>query len=68
MSKNRENRQIAQEKFDIIKQGNSETDIQASVNDFLILAEQVDDPRTRNCPYTLREILFVAAVAYQGGK
>ena len=67
MSKNRENRQIAQERFDIIKQSNSETDIQDAANDFLIIADQVDDPRTRRCDYPLREILFLAAVAYLCG-
>ena len=67
MQKNRENRQITQEKFAIIKQNNDPSAIQEAAHHFLNTAEQLDDPRTRNCPYPLREILFLAAVAYLCG-
>jgi hypothetical protein len=68
MSKNGEKRQISQEKFDMIKQNNDKSAIQEAANNFLNTAEQIDDPRTRDCPYPLREILFLAAVAYLCGR
>jgi predicted transposase YbfD/YdcC len=70
MSKNRtfrENRQFAQKQFDIIKEENSPASIQEIATNFLNLAEHVEDPRTRDCPYVLPEILFVAAIAYLCG-
>ena len=67
MPKNRENKQIAQKKFDIINQNNDQWAIQEAANNFLITAEQLDDPRTGHCDYPLREILFLAAVAYLCG-
>jgi predicted transposase YbfD/YdcC len=67
MPKNGENRQITQEKFDIIKQNNVPSAIQDAADHFLNTAEQLDDPRTGHCDYPLREILFLAAVAYLCG-
>ena len=61
---NRQSRQDGKAKFDFLKRRNSKTKIQHAANDALYHIDTVKDPRTRPCNYPLREILFVAVVAY----
>jgi len=43
---------------------NSKTKIQHATTSALQVIDNIVDPRTRHCDYPLREILFIAAVAY----
>jgi predicted transposase YbfD/YdcC len=67
MAKGRQSRQNAKAEFGDIRRRNSKTKIQHSVEEALDIIDKVEDPRTRHCDYPLREILFIAAVAYLCG-
>jgi predicted transposase YbfD/YdcC len=63
MAKDRQSRQAAQERFDILNHENGEAAIQHLSATTLPRIDDIDDPRTRHITYPLREILFVAAIA-----
>ena len=60
----RKNRQNGQVKFTVLKRRNSKTKIQHAADNTLLVLDSIDDPRTGHCDYPLREILFIAAIAY----
>ena len=64
MAESGQSRKKSKAKFDFLKHRNSKTKIQHVANDALYHIDTVKDPRTRPCDYPLREILFIAAVAY----
>jgi hypothetical protein len=64
MAKNRGSREVGKAQFSILKRRNTKTKIQNASHDALQSIDTIDDPRTRHCDYPLREILFLAVVAY----
>jgi len=64
MGKNEQSSETGQARFAVLRRRNSKTKIQHAADNALVVLDTIDDPRTRHCDYPLREILFIAAVAY----
>ena len=64
MGKNEQSSKTGQAKFAVLRRGNSKMTIQHAADNAWLVVDNIDDPRTGHCDCSLREILFVAAVAY----
>ena len=64
MAESGQSRKKSKAKFDFLKHRNSKTKVQHVADNALQIIDNLEDPRTGHCDYPLREILFIAAVAY----